>query len=142
MDYKKYAKQFTDKPPYIMNCIKAFVTGGIICLAGYFIQAGLTYAGINETDAGIWTTVILIAAAQLLTGFGFYDIIGKAGGAGAAVPITGFANSVVAPAMEYKAEGPVLGVGSKIFSLAGPVILSGVALSWIVGVIYWIIGII
>lgn len=140
MEYKKYAKQFADKPPYIANCIKAFVTGGIICLIGYFIQSGLMYAGVNETNAASWTTVLLIITAQILTGAGCYDVIGKIGGAGAAVPITGFANSVVAPAMEYKAEGPVLGVGSKIFSLSGPVILAGVALSWTVGVIYWLIG--
>lgn len=140
MEYKKYAKQFTDKPPYISNCIKAFVTGGIICLIGYFIQSVLMYVGVSETNAASWTTVLLIITAQILTGAGCYDVIGKIGGAGAAVPITGFANSVVAPAMEYKAEGPVLGVGSKIFSLSGPVILAGVALSWTVGVIYWLIG--
>lgn len=140
MDYKKYAAQFADKPTYIVNCLRAFVCGGLICLVGYFAQAGLMYAGVEETEAASWTTVILIVAAQVLTGFGCYDVIGKYGGAGAAVPITGFANSVVAPAMEYKAEGPVLGAGSKIFSLAGPVILYGVGLSWIVGVIYWIIG--
>ena len=139
MEYKKYAKQFTDKPPYIANCIKAFVTGGIICLIGYFIQSVLMYVGVSETNAASWTTVLLIITAQILTGAGCYDVIGKIGGAGAAVPITGFANSVVAPAMEYKAEGPVLGVGSKIFSLSGPVILAGVALSWTVGVIYWLI---
>lgn len=139
MEYKKYAKQFADKPPYVTNCLKAFVTGGIICIIGYFIQLGLMYAGVGKTDAAAWSTVILIITAQVLTGIGCYDVIGKAGGAGAAVPITGFANSVVAPAMEYKAEGPVLGVGSKIFSLAGPVILAGVALSWTVGVIYWLI---
>ena len=141
MDYKKYAAQFADRPVYIMNCLRAFLCGGIICLIGYFVQPGLMYAGINEADASSWTTVILIVAAQVLTGFGCYDVIGKYGGAGAAVPITGFANAVVAPAMEYKAEGPVLGSGSKIFSLAGPVILYGVGLSWTVGVIYWLIGI-
>lgn len=138
MDFKKYAAQFADRPTYLKNCLCAFVCGGTICLAGYFVQAGLMYAGAGETGAASWTTVILIVAAQLLTGIGCYDTIGKYGGAGAAVPITGFANSVVAPAMEYKAEGPLLGVGSKIFSLAGPVILYGVGLSWIVGVIYWI----
>lgn len=141
MDYKKYAAQFADRPAYIMNCLRAFLCGGIICLIGYFVQAGLMYTGINEADASSWTTVILIVTAQVLTGFGCYDVIGKYGGAGAAVPITGFANAVVAPAMEYKAEGAVLGSGSKIFSLAGPVILYGVGLSWTVGVIYWLIGI-
>ena len=129
MDYKKYAAQFADRPTYIMNCLRAFLCGGIICLIGYFVQTGLMYAGIEETAASSWTTIMLIV------------VIGKYGGAGAAVPITGFANAVVAPAMEYKAEGPVLGAGSKIFSLAGPVILYGVGLSWTVGVIYWLIEI-
>jgi stage V sporulation protein AC len=141
LKYKKYAKQFEDKPTYFANCLRAFISGGIICLMGYFFQAGFMYIGIDETDAATWSTVLLIVIAQVLTGIGCFDVLGKIGGAGVAIPITGFANSVVAPAMEYKAEGPVLGVGSKIFSLAGPVILLGTALSWIVGVIYWIIGI-
>ena len=91
----------------------------------------------DKETAGIWSTIALILIAQLLTGIGIYDVIGKYGGAGSAVPITGFANSVVAPAMEYKREGPVLGVGAKIFSLAGPVILFGIATSWASGLIRW-----
>lgn len=140
MEYRKYVKKFEDRPKFFSNGLKAFAAGGVISLAGYFIQSVLMMAGLKETDAGMWTTVALIGAAQLLTGFGLYDRLGKVFGAGVSVPITGFANSVVAPAMEYKAEGPVLGTGSKIFSLAGPVILTGIAVSWAAGIIYWIIG--
>ena len=142
MKFQKYANSFKDRPKYVSNCIKAFVAGGIICLIGHFIKAGFLSIGMNQETAGTWATVVLVCTAQLLTGFGVYDILGKLGGAGCSVPITGFANSVVAPAMEYKREGPVLGVGSKIFSLAGPVILLGLATSWAVGLIKWFLQII
>lgn len=139
MKYQKYANKFVDKPKYFLNCLKAFIAGGIVCEIGYFIQAAFMYFGIDRDTSGIWSTIMLICIAQLLTGFGCYDTIAKIGGAGVIVPITGFANSVVSPAMEFKKEGPVLGVGSKIFSLAGPVILLGIATSWAVGIIYWIL---
>ena len=90
--------------------------------------------------AGIWSTVALICGAQITTGLGWYNTLGRIGGAGAAVPITGFANSIVAPAMEYKKEGVVMGVGAKIFSLAGPVLAVGFSLSVVIGVVYMLIG--
>ena len=94
----------------------------------------------EEKTAGMYVTVILVMAAQLLTGLGVFDTIGKFAGAGVIVPITGFANSMVAPAIEYKKEGIVLGVGAKLFSLAGPVLVCGITVSAVIGVIYWIIG--
>ncbi len=139
MKFQKYASNFTERPRYVSNCVKAFIAGGIICEIGWFIKVLLLNTGMKEETAGIWVTVSLICIAQLLTGFGVYDVLGKIGGAGCSVPITGFANSVVAPAMEYKKEGPVLGVGSKIFSLSGPVILLGLATSWIAGIIHWLL---
>ncbi|MGN1350374.1 MAG: SpoVA/SpoVAEb family sporulation membrane protein [Anaerovoracaceae bacterium] len=141
MEYKRYAKQFEDRPAVLRNCIKAFVAGGLVCLLGCFFQSWFLGFGMEKEVAGTWSTVSLIVIAQILTGLGWYDSLGKTWGAGVIVPITGFANAVVAPAIEYKAEGPVLGVGAKIFSLSGPVILSGVALSWIVGVVYWILDV-
>ncbi len=99
-------------------------------------------AGVPEQDAGICVVIILIMAAQLLTGLGWFDTVGKHVGAGVIVPITGFANSMVAPALEYKKEGIVLGVGAKLFSLSGPVLVSGIALSTAIGLIYWAVGVI
>lgn len=142
MDYKRYAKQFEERPACLRNCIRAFVAGGLVCVLGYFFQSWFLGFGMEEKTAGTWSTVMLIVMAQILTGLGCYDPLAKTWGAGVIVPITGFANAVVAPAMEYKAEGPVLGAGAKIFSLSGPVILCGVALSWIVGVVYWILDVI
>ena len=96
--------------------------------------------GIGEEDAAVFVTITLVALAQILTGLGVFDVIAKFAGAGVIVPITGFANSMVAPALEYKKEGPVLGVGPKIFSVAGPVLVCGITSAVIVGIIYWIIG--
>ena len=140
--FQKDANKFKDSPTYLSNCLRAFAAGGSICLIGHFIKTGFLAAGMDKETAGIWSTIALIMIAQLLTGIGIYDVIGKYGGAGSAVPITGFANSVVAPAMEYKREGPVLGVGAKIFSLAGPVILLGLATSWACGLVRWMIQLI
>lgn len=136
--YEDYVKTFSPKPKYLENCVKAFLAGGLICEIGYVIQGLLMNAGMDKTTAGTWSTIALIGIAQLLTGMGFYDTIVKYAGAGGIVPITGFANSVVTPAMEYKKEGLVLGVGSKIFSLAGPVIACGIATSVIIGLLYYI----
>ena len=138
--YEKYVKHFTPKPKYALNMLKAFITGGVICTAAMYVQNEMIAAGINETKAGSYITVILIMTAQLLTGIGVFDSIGKFAGAGVIVPITGFANSMVAPAIEYKKEGLVLGVGSKLFTLAGPVLVCGISVSAVIGVIYWAIG--
>lgn len=135
-EYENYVKQFSPKPKYVMNCVKAFVVGGGICAAAFFVQSLLMKQGVEEKDAGTFVTVLLVCGAQLLTGFGVFDTIGKFSGAGSAIPITGFANSMVAPAIEYKREGWVLGVGAKLFSLAGPVLVCGISASVIVGLIY------
>lgn len=136
--YEKYAKQFTPRPKYVTNGIKAFVVGGAICCAAFAIQNWLTGSmGLEEKDAKTWVTVILVCSAQLLTGLGWFDSLAKFAGAGCIVPITGFANAMVSPAIEYKAEGPVLGVGAKLFSVAGPVLVCGVTASVIAGIIQW-----
>ena len=136
--YGKYAKSFTPRPNYIMNGIRAFFVGGLICTASLWYQNKLMAMGISEKDSGIYVTITLIAIAQILIGFGVFDVIAKFAGAGVIVPITGFANSMVASAIEYKKEGPVLGVGSKMFSLAGPVLVCGISAATIVGIVYWI----
>lgn len=138
--YGKYAKSFTPKPNYLRNGLRAFVIGGLICAAALWYQNKLIDVGISEKDAKIFVTISLIAIAQLLTGLGVFDVLAKFAGAGVIVPITGFANSMVASAIEYKKEGPVLGVGAKIFSVAGPVIVCGIASATIVGIIFWLIN--
>lgn len=135
--YEKYAEQFTPKPKYFINSLKAFVCGGLICMSSMWLENRLISSGVTEKEAAVYVVVILIMSAQLLTGLGWFDTIGKHVGAGVIVPITGFANSMVAPALEYKKEGIVLGVGAKLFSLAGPVLVSGITLSIIIGVVYW-----
>jgi stage V sporulation protein AC len=136
--YEQYVKQFTPKPKYLTNSIKAFLVGGLICTASLYIQNLFMKNGMSEKDAGSAVTVILVCLAQLLTGIGVFDSLGKFAGAGVFVPITGFANSMVAPAIEYKKEGPVLGVGAKLFSLAGPVIVCGMATGTIIGLLYYL----
>lgn len=138
-EYEKYVKGFTPKPKYLTNCLKAFVVGGSICLAASYLQILLKDKGLEKAEAGSVVTIILICTAQLLTGFGWFDSIAKFAGAGVIVPITGFANSMVSPAMEFKKEGPVLGAGAKLFTLAGPVLVCGISLSVIIGIIRWII---
>ena len=138
--YEKYADNFTPKPRYAVNMLRAFIIGGLLCMAAMFCQNRLAAAGIPEKQAGTIVTVILIMTAQLLTGIGVFDKIAKFAGAGVIVPITGFANSMVAPAIEYKKEGLVLGVGAKLFSLAGPVLVCGISVSAVIGVIYWFMG--
>lgn len=138
--YLAYAKKFTPKPAYFKNCIKAFLVGGSICTTAYYAQNLLMDNGMKEKDAATFVTIGIVALAQLLTGFGAFDTIAKFAGAGVIVPISGFANSMVAPAIEYKKEGPVLGAGAKLFTVAGPVLVCGITAATIVGVIYWIIG--
>ena len=140
MDYNKYSRSFSPSPTYLKNVVLAFLTGGSICELGYLIQAGLMAAGTDRETAGTWSVVALICMAQIATGLGWYKTLGKIGGAGAAVPITGFANSVVSPAMEYKKEGIIMGVGAKIFSLSGPVLTVGFFVSAAIGVIRLVIG--
>ncbi|MDD3168510.1 MAG: stage V sporulation protein AC [Eubacteriales bacterium] len=135
--YEQYVKQFTPKPKYFSNSAKAFIVGGLLCMAALYIQNLLIDSGMSEKDAGAIVTVLLVCLAQLLTGLGVFDSLGKFAGAGVFVPITGFANSMVAPAIEYKKEGPVLGVGAKLFSLAGPVLVCGISAGTIIGILYY-----
>ena len=137
--YGKYAKQFTPSPNYVGNGVNAFLIGGLLCMAALGFQNYLESRGVSEEDAGTFVTITLVMLAQLLTGFGVFDSIAKVAGAGVIVPITGFANSMVAPAIEYKKEGPVLGVGAKLFSVAGPVLVCGISSAVVVGLIYWLI---
>lgn len=137
--YEQYVSQFTPKPKYFSNGIKAFVTGGLICMAAYYVQSALIDKGMEKNDAGTIVTILLICIAQLLTGFGWFDSIAKFAGGGVIVPITGFANSMVSPAMEFKKEGPVLGAGSKLFTIAGPVLVWGISTSVVIGIIYWLL---
>ncbi len=116
---------------------KAFVIGGIICCIGQGLTDLYGNAGFDDKTAAAWTSVTLVFLSALLTGLGLYEKIAKHGGAGTLVPITGFANAVVSPALEFKAEGFVLGVGAKIFAIAGPVILYGTAASVLYGLIYY-----
>ena len=136
--YKEYVEKITPKNNVYANMIKAFVTGGIICLIGQAILNFCASRGISEELAGSWTSLILVLLSVILTGFNVYPRIAQWGGAGALVPITGFANSVAAPAIEYQKEGQVFGIGCKNFTIAGPVILYGIFTSWVLGVIYWI----
>ena len=136
--YKNYVKQKTPVHSLPKNMAKAFITGGVICTIGQFILNYCERMGMNKDICGGWTSVILILISVVLTGFNIYPRIAKWGGAGALVPITGFANSVAAPAIEYQKEGQVMGIGCKIFTIAGPVILYGIVVSWALGLIYWI----
>jgi len=135
--YKALAQQFTPKPTVVKNVIRAFFVGGVICVIGQIIINLFVTAGINRIDASTAATATMIFLGALLTGLGIYDEIGKFGGAGSIVPVTGFANSIVAPAMEFKREGYVLGVGAKLFTVAGPVLVYGIATSIVVGVVYF-----
>lgn len=116
----------------------AFLTGGTICLIGQLITNFCKNQGLADDIAGSWTSLILVLISVILTSFNIYPRIAQWGGAGALVPITGFANSVAAPAIEYQKEGQVFGIGAKIFTIAGPVLLYGVFTSWVLGVIYWL----
>lgn len=137
-EYGKYVKQVTPVHSVFKNMLRAFLTGGIICTIGQAFMQLYGGMGMDKETAAAWTTLSLIAGSVILTGLNIYPKIVKFGGAGALVPITGFANSVVAPAIEYKAEGHVFGIGCKIFTIAGPVILYGIFTSWVLGIIYWI----
>lgn len=138
-EYAKYVKSVTPTHSVGMQMLKAFITGGIICVIGEAIlNVATTYFELDQKTAGSWCSIILVLSAVLLTGFNIYPRIVKWGGAGALVPITGFANSVAAPAIEYQAEGQVFGIGCKIFTIAGPVILYGIFTSWVLGMIYYI----
>ena len=136
--YKSYTETRAKRSPWVKNAIKAFFCGGAICCLGQGLGELYQWAGISEKEAGTWVSVTLIFLAGLLTGIGVFDKIAKFAGAGTLVPITGFANSVASPAIDAKAEGYVLGVAAKMFTIAGPVIVFGTASSVVYGVIYWV----
>ncbi|SDK59705.1 stage V sporulation protein AC [Natronincola ferrireducens] len=139
-DYQNYVAEKSPKPNYAKNCIWSFTIGGSICVIGQFIHSRIeSIFDMNHLDATNTTILIMIFIGALLTGLGVYDQIGKRAGAGSIVPITGFANSIVAPAMEFKREGYVFGVAAKMFVLAGPVLVYGITTSVIVGIIYYFI---
>lgn len=141
MTQKEYGKLVSDmapKSPIVKDCLCAFVIGGLICTLGQMILNGYSALGLDETNAATATSMTLVAISALLTGLSLYDNIAKHAGAGTLVPITGFANSIAAPAVEFKTEGFVLGVGAKMFTIAGPVIVYGVSASVVYGVIYWL----
>ena len=136
--YGKYVDEITPKHNLPLNMARAFLTGGAVCTAGQLLINAFQAQGMEKEAAGIWTLLVLIGSSAFLTGLNLYQKLVKFGGAGALVPITGFANSVAAPAIEYKAEGQVFGIGCKIFTIAGPVILYGLFSSWLFGVICWL----
>lgn len=134
-DYEKYAEKKVPKPTYIKNIIMAFLVGGLICtIAQGIINFGIS-KGLDKETASTVATISMVFIGALLTGLGVYDEIAKVGGAGAAVPITGFANSMVSPAMEFKSEGFIFGVAAKMFIIAGPVLVYGIGFSIIIGII-------
>lgn len=135
--YKKYADSRAKRSPVLKNCIRAFWVGGVICCIGQGLNALYQWAGLSEKHAGLCVSVTLIFLAGLLTGIGWFDRIAKYAGAGTLVPITGFANSVAAPAVDAKAEGYITGVAAKMFTIAGPVIVYGSVSSILYGVIYY-----
>lgn len=137
-EYGQLVKKLAPKSPIWKDCLGAFVIGGLICTLGQVFMNIYADLGLNKTDSGTATCISLIFLSALLTGLSLYDNIAKFAGAGTLVPITGFANSVCAPAVEFQTEGFVLGVGAKMFTIAGPVIVYGVSASVVYGLIYWI----
>ncbi|HZK44027.1 MAG TPA: stage V sporulation protein AC [Syntrophomonadaceae bacterium] len=139
-EYDNLVEQVSPKRPLVKDCIWAFVVGGLICLLAQIIQNYLVLRGLTTVDAGSATAVIMIFLAALATGLGIYDELGKRAGAGSIVPITGFANAIVASAMEFKREGYIFGVGARIFSVAGPTLVFGFAVSMLIGLIKFFIA--
>lgn len=139
-EYQAYVKQKAKKSPIVKDVALAFVIGGAICVLGQAITNGWTAAGLNKEEAGTAASCTLVFLSALLTGMNLYSKIARFGGAGTLVPITGFANAVVSPAMEFKSEGLVLGLGAKMFIIAGPVIVYGVTAAAVYGLILFFIG--
>lgn len=137
-EYQEYVNQKSPNSPIIKNCFNAFWVGGLICTIGQFIMEICKYRGLDNEISSTITSIILIFLSAFLTALNLFNKIGKFAGAGSLVPITGFANSIVSPAMEYKSEGYVMGVGAKMFTVAGPVLVYGISTSIIVGIVYLI----
>ena len=137
-EYGKLVEQMSPKSPIWKDCLYAFMIGGLICTIGQLIMNGYLALGLEKEQAGTAMSMTLVTLSALLTGLSLYDNIAKHAGAGTLVPITGFANAISAPAIEFKTEGFILGVGAKMFTIAGPVIVYGVSASVVYGLIYWI----
>ena len=135
-EYEEYVEKKSPNSPILKNCFNAFWVGGLICTIGQFILEYCKYINLDIQISYTIVSVVLIFLSAFLTGLNIFNKIGKFAGAGSLVPITGFANSIVSPAMEYKSEGYVLGVGAKMFTVAGPVLVYGISTSVIVGIIY------
>lgn len=137
--FKELSEANKPKPNLLKNCILAFIIGGLICDIGQLVLNILTNMGYGKDEASIFTTIIMIFIGALLTGLGVYDRIASFGGAGTVVPITGFSNSIVSPAIEFKKEGYVFGVGAKMFTIAGPVLVYGITSSVVIGLLYYFV---
>ncbi len=136
-DYQNYVDEKSPNSPIWMNIVKAFLVGGFICLIGQFINDFWSWRGLVKDDAATATSITLIFIGIFLTAINVYSKLGKFAGAGSIVPITGFANSIASPAIEFKSEGLVLGVGAKLFQIAGPVLVYGITTSIVIGLIYF-----
>ncbi len=142
-NYNQYVKEKMPKSKVLLDCLKAFVVGGAICVVGqFFLLWAKQGMMLDEKGAGAFVSTVMIFLGAFFTGLGVYDVLGNFAAAGSIVPITGFANSIVSPAMEYKREGYVLGVGAKLFSIAGPVLVYGISASIVVGLIYYILRVV
>lgn len=139
-EYQKLAENLAPRSPVVKDCFNAFWIGGLICVLGQLIMNGYMALGLEKEDASTAVSMTLVALSALLTGLSIYDDLAKHAGAGTLVPITGFANAIAAPAVEFKTEGFVLGVGAKLFTIAGPVIVYGLAAGVVYGFIYWLTG--
>ena len=133
-EYQEYVKQRAEKSPLLKDMVLAFLIGGAICVVGQLVQNGWSAAGLDRTDAGTMTSVTMVFLSALLTGLNLYNKLARYGGAGTLVPITGFANAVVSPAIDFKSEGIITGMAAKMFVIAGPVIVYGVTASVIYGI--------
>lgn len=138
-EYGKLVEDISPKSPMLKDCLGAFVVGGIICVIGQFFMGFYGKLGLDKDAAGTAASMTLVVISATLTGLSLYDNIAKFAGAGTLVPITGFANAIAAPAVEFKTEGFILGVGAKMFTIAGPVIVYGVSAGVLYGFIYWLI---
>ncbi len=139
-DYQKYVEEKSPKSPIFLNCIKAFLVGGLICAIGQVIFYFSKSRGLEETLSYTVVSISLIFLSSFLTALNIFNKIGKFAGAGSLIPITGFANSIVSPAMEYKSEGYIMGVGAKMFTVAGPVLVYGISTSIVVGFLYMLLN--
>lgn len=136
--YNDYVEQVTPKKNLALQMLKAFILGGIICTIGQFLtNIAMNQFGLEQKEAAMWCSMLLVLCSIILTAINWYPSLANWGGAGALVPITGFANGVCSSAIEFQKEGQVFGIGSQIFKIAGPVILYGIFSSWILGLIYW-----